>query len=171
MSYAPREGLQNRIGSHLIGCWVAVLGTALAVAVGFSLYVMVQESGPHFIGALIVGGLPALLVASVLTALGLLVFGLPATWLLARLDRESGLAYLLAGTTAGAGLRLDLSAGGPPTVRRLMLLFRPPRPGRSVWVGFGWAPRPARGPFGGTPPSTPPCWASSKLGKAKSREV
>jgi hypothetical protein len=102
LGYAPREGLQDTIGSHMIGCWVAVSGTAAAVAIVFTLIVTLGESGAEFLGALIVAGLPALLVASLLTAFGLLVFGVPATWLLARLDRESGLAYFLAGAVAGA---------------------------------------------------------------------
>lgn len=86
----------------MVGCWVSVFGTALAVALVFTLMVTFGESGAEFLGALIVAGLPALLVASVLTALGLLVFGVPATWLLVRLGRESGLAYVLAGAAGGA---------------------------------------------------------------------
>jgi hypothetical protein len=107
LAYAPREGLQDAIGSHLIGCWVAVLGTAVAVAFGFTLYAsLVPDDDFQLVDALLGAGLPALLVASVLTALGLLVFGLPATWLLARLERESGPAYFLTGGAAGAVLGL-----------------------------------------------------------------
>jgi hypothetical protein len=105
-----------------------VFGTAAAVALGFTLYVTFGlESAPDFLGALIVTGLPALLVGSVLTALGLVVFGLPATWLLARLRRESGPSYLLAGAAAGfvAGLPYLLVAANGSLVGVLLLAVAP----------------------------------------------
>ena len=103
MAYAPREGPQDVVASHLTGCWVSVFGTALAVALGFTLYVaFALDSAPDLLGALIVTGLPALLVGAILTAVGLLVLGLPVTWLLARLRRVSGPSYLLAGAASGS---------------------------------------------------------------------
>lgn len=107
------------------------------MATGFTLYVtFTVESAPEFLGALIVAALPAFLVGSVIAALGLLVFGLPVTWLLSRAGRESGLAYLVAGATGGsiAGLLYTLAAANGSW---LGLLLLGPLPG-ALCGGLWW---------------------------------